>query len=54
MIISADVLRQRLGRAARTVDDQPLREAFGDDVLYLLPHEFIAVVSRRCADAGQE
>ncbi len=29
-----DLLGQRLGRASRTVGDQPFGEALGDDVLY--------------------
>ena len=41
----SDLLRQRFRRASGTVRDQPFREALGDDVLYLLPYQFIAAVS---------
>ncbi len=41
----ADLLRQRFRRASRAVRDQPFRESFRNDVLYLLPEEFIAAVS---------
>ena len=34
----ADLLRQRLCGATSTVGDQAFREAFGNDVLYLLPY----------------
>ena len=33
---SADLLRQRIGRGARAVGNQPLGEALGDDVRDLL------------------
>ena len=41
----SDLLRQRFGRAARAVGDQPFREAFGNDVGYFLAEEFIAAVT---------
>src|ERR1700730_11196072 len=41
----SDLLRQRLGRASGTIRDQPFREALWNDVLYLLPYQFIAAVS---------
>ena len=41
----ADLLRQRVGGGASAVGDQPFREAFGNDVLHLLPHQFVAAVS---------
>ena len=41
----ADLLRQRVCRGSRTVGDQPFREALRNDVLHLLPDEFIAAVS---------
>ena len=40
-----DLLRQRFGRGARAVRDQPFREALRNDVLHLLPDQFIAAVS---------
>src|ERR1700730_7126485 len=40
-----DLLRQRLSRGSRTVSDQSFRETFRNDVLHLLPYEFIAAVS---------
>src|ERR1700726_3258874 len=39
------LLRQRLGRGSGTVSDQPLCEAFRDDVLHLLSYKFITVVT---------
>ncbi len=41
----ADLLRQRFRRASRAVRDQPFRKSFRNDVLHLLPEEFIAAVS---------
>ena len=41
----ANLLRQRVRGASRSVRDQPFREAFRNDVLHLLPDEFIAAVS---------
>src|ERR1700674_673123 len=41
-----DLLRQRLSRSSGTVSDQPFREALRNDVLHLLPYEFIAAVSK--------
>ena len=41
----ADLLRQRLGGSAGAVGDQPLGEALGNDVLDLLPHQFVAAVA---------
>ena len=41
---SADLLGQSFGCAASTVGDDALREALGNDVLHLLPDEFIAAV----------
>ncbi len=41
----ADLLRQGLGGGAGAVGDQPFGEAFGNDVLDLLPHQFIAAVA---------
>src|SRR6202521_2297046 len=40
-----DLLRQRLSRGSGAIRDQPFRETFRNDVLHLLPYEFIAVVS---------
>ena len=40
-----DLLRQSLRGASCSVRDQPLREAFGNDVLHLLSDEFIAAVA---------
>src|ERR1700733_4007185 len=39
------LLLQRFRGGARIVSDQPLREAFWDNVLHLLPNEFITPVS---------
>ena len=41
----ADLLRQRLGRGAGAVGDDAFGEAFGDDVLDLLPDQFVAAVA---------
>ena len=41
----ADLLRQRFCRGARPVRDQPFRKALRNDVLHLLPDQFIAAVS---------
>ena len=41
----ADLLRQRFRRGSRTVSDQPLREALGNDVLHLLPYQLIPPIS---------
>ena len=41
----ADLLRQRVFGGAKSVGDQPFREAFRNDVLHLLPQEFVAAVS---------
>ncbi len=41
----ADLLRQRLGPRARAVGDQPLGEAFRDDVGDLLAEEFVAGIA---------
>ena len=41
----ADLLRQRLGRGARAVRDQPLGEADRDDVGDLLSEQFVARIS---------
>src|SRR5580704_18438045 len=41
----ADLLRQGLRRGSRTVSDQPLRKTLWNDVLDLLPEEFIPAVS---------
>ena len=41
----ADLLRQRLGRGARAVGDQPLGEALRDDVRDLLPEELVAAIA---------
>ena len=41
----ADLLRQRVCRGARTVRDQPLRKTLRNDVLHLLPEQFIAAIS---------
>src|SRR4029077_9802397 len=38
------LLRKRVSRGSKAVRDQPFREALRNDVLYLLTHEFIAVV----------
>src|ERR1700692_2725130 len=43
---STNLLRQRLSRSSGTVRDQPLCEAFRDDVLHLLSDEFITVLSK--------
>src|ERR1700730_2286333 len=40
-----NLLRQRVGRGACTVRDEPFRETLGNDVLYLLTHEFTGAVS---------
>ena len=40
-----DLLRQRVSRASGSVGDQPFREALRNDVLHLLPDEFIAQIS---------
>ena len=40
-----DLLRQRVFRRSKIVRDQPFREALGNDVLHLLPYQFIAAVS---------
>src|SRR3984893_11809404 len=41
----ANLLRQRIFRGAKSVRDQPFREALRNDVLHLLPYELIAAVS---------
>ena len=41
----ADLLRQGLGGGAGAVGDQPFGEALGNDVLDLLPDQFIAAVA---------
>ena len=41
----ADLLRQRFRRGSRAIRNQPFREAFRNNVLYLLPDEFIAAVA---------
>ena len=41
----ADLLRQCVCCGAGAVGDQPLGEAFGNDVFYLLPDQFIAAVA---------
>ena len=41
----ADLLRQRVLRGAQTVRDQPLGEAFRNDVRHLLAEQFIAAVA---------
>ena len=41
----ADLLRQRVFRGAQSVSDQPLREAFGNDVLDLLSKEFVTAIA---------
>ena len=41
----SDLLRQCLGCGSGTVRDQPFRETLRNDVLYLLPYQFIAAVS---------
>src|SRR5580692_2975804 len=43
---SADLLRQRLCRAASAVSDDPFCKPYGNDVLHLLPDEFIAAISK--------
>ena len=40
------LLRQRLRRGSQAIGDQPFREAFGNNVLHLLPDEFVALVSK--------
>src|SRR5271155_358352 len=40
-----DLLRQRFCRASRSVRDQPFRESLRNNVLDLLPDEFIAAIS---------
>src|ERR1700731_691885 len=40
-----DLLRQRVSRGSRTVRDQPFREALRNDVLHVLPYQYIAAVS---------
>src|SRR5580692_7094902 len=42
----SDLLRQRFGRASRTVRDQPFGKAFRNDVLHFLSDELIAAVSK--------
>src|ERR1700682_4870763 len=42
---STNLLRQRVSGSSGTIGDQPLREAFRNDVLHLLPYQFIAAVS---------
>src|SRR5580692_2963627 len=41
-----DLLRHRLRRGSRTVRDEPFRKALWNDVLHLLPNQFIAPVSK--------
>ena len=41
----ADLLRQRFRRGSGAVGDQPFRKAFGNDVLDLLPDQFVAAVA---------
>ena len=41
----ADLLRRLAFRESKVVRDQPFREALRDDVRYLLPDEFVAVVA---------
>jgi hypothetical protein len=40
----SDLLCQRVRRGSKTVRDQPFREPLRNDVLHLLPYEFIAAV----------
>ena len=42
---AADLLRRLAFRKPKVVSHQPFREAFRNDVRYLLPHEFVAVVA---------
>src|ERR1700722_4753978 len=42
---SADLLRQRFCGASGAVRDQPLRKTLGNDVLHLLPYQFVAAIS---------
>ncbi|MEI9925043.1 MAG: hypothetical protein WDN50_17265 [Bradyrhizobium sp.] len=41
----ADLLRQRIFGRSQSVRDQPLGEAIGNDVRYLLPQQFVAMIS---------
>ena len=41
----ADLLRQGFGGGAGAVGDQPFGETFRNDVLDLLPHQFVAAVA---------
>ena len=41
----SDLLRQGFGGGAGAVGDQPFGEALGNDVLDLLPHQFVAAVA---------
>ena len=43
---SSDLLRQRFRRAPCTVRDKPFREALGNNILYLLPYQLVAAISK--------
>ena len=50
----ANLLRQRLGRGAGSVGDQPFRKAFGNDVRDLLAQKLIAAVAELLLRLGIE
>jgi hypothetical protein len=46
--------RESQAAGSKRVRDQPFREALGDNVLHLLPYEFIAPVSTLTVTSGHE